>query len=244
MSAVVFLSGWAARESVFDAVREHLPTTHVAIASELPGYDEAPSEPYTLDALAAAVAAGAPARCTVVGWSLGGLIALTWARARPAQVERLILIATTPCFVRRAGWTCAMDPAAFDAFAASLVRDCTATLERFAALQALGESDVQRVTRDLRRALVPCGASAVTALARGLDVLRRADLRGSLEGVRQPALLVHGTRDHVVPISAAEHLAAALPHARLERIDAAAHAPFVSQPRRVAHAIVELIDAR
>src|ERR1700716_620498 len=43
-------------------------------------------------------------RYALLGWSLGGQVALDLAAAMPAGVERLALVATTPKFLAAAGW--------------------------------------------------------------------------------------------------------------------------------------------
>ncbi|MGH6693044.1 MAG: alpha/beta fold hydrolase, partial [Gammaproteobacteria bacterium] len=59
-------------------------------ALDLPGYGSSPPcVPYTMDAIAETVARAAPARCHVVGWSLGGQVAIAWANNAPRQVASL-----------------------------------------------------------------------------------------------------------------------------------------------------------
>lgn len=198
---------------------------------------DAAGAPATLDALADEVAkAVAAPRATVCGWSLGGQLALRWALRAPAQVARLILVATTPCFVRRPGWDCGMEPAVFDAFAQDLAHDLQGTLQRFIALQAHGDTAERTVIRHLRACIA---ASDAAALAAGLQLLKRTDLRAELAQIRQPALVVHGERDGMVPAGAAEFLQRTLPDAKLATIAGAAHAPFIAQPRAVAQRIAE-----
>jgi pimeloyl-[acyl-carrier protein] methyl ester esterase len=50
----------------------------------------------------------------------------------------------------------------------------------------------------------------------------------------QPALVVHGARDCIVPAAAGRRLAQALPNARFVLLRTCAHAPFLSRPRQVA----------
>jgi pimeloyl-[acyl-carrier protein] methyl ester esterase len=72
--------------------------------------------------------------------------------------------------------------------------------------------------------------------------LLNADLRRDLRRVRQPALVLQGARDYIVPPAAGRRLAAALPDARFQLLRSCAHAPFLSQPAQVARALREFFD--
>jgi pimeloyl-[acyl-carrier protein] methyl ester esterase len=245
MNSVVMLHGWGMNGSVFDGLLRHLAPGGAVNTPDLPGYAASdPCAPPTLEKIAERISASAPRRCYVVGWSLGGLIALTWARSRPQQVERLALIAATPCFVQRQDWTFAMEQIVFDAFAGALRRDRVGTLERFVSLQAQGDDSARATMHDLRAALRARAAPAVDVLEQGLSILRESDLRPVLRAVEQQALVVHGEHDRLVPRAAAEYLAHTLPRAKLAVVPGAAHAPFISQTERVSGLIREFFDGR
>jgi len=240
---VVFLHGWGLDASIWRELAGQLEPRFRIHALDLPGYGAAPAcTPYALTGLADAVANAAPKRCFAVGWSLGGQVALAWARRAPQQVERLALIATTPSFTRRARWTCAVAPRVFGEFARELAADGAGTLTRFAALQARGDGRARQVISALRRSLALCGEGMRPALEGGLGILHGSDLRAELPAVGQPALVLQGARDALVPPAAARRLAAALPDARLEIMRGCGHAPFLSQPERVAQTLSEFFD--
>ena len=234
------LPGWGADPGVFDGLMRALSPRIASAAPHVSGnlLGHAPD----LRAVAAALAADAPARCTVIGWSLGGQIALEWARARPQQVERLVLFATTPRFVQRDGWTCAMDPQVFGDFTDAVAADPAGTLSRFNALQAYGDVFPRAVLHRLRALSGARAAPSAQSLASGLRLLATSDLRASLHGISQPTLVLHGARDQVVPIGAAEALASALPHGELAVLIGAAHVPFLSQPQTVARIVSEFLS--
>ncbi|MGH6693250.1 MAG: alpha/beta fold hydrolase, partial [Gammaproteobacteria bacterium] len=105
---VVLLHGWGSDAGVWDDLAGRLGPQLRVHVPDLPGYGAAPAGArYTLEAMADTVARGAPRRCQVVGWSLGGEVALAWALRAPRQVRRLALIGATPCFASRPGWPCA-----------------------------------------------------------------------------------------------------------------------------------------
>jgi pimeloyl-[acyl-carrier protein] methyl ester esterase len=240
MNDLVLLHGWGVSSDVFGTLRRALaPSFHVQ-AIDLPGYrDRARVEPYTLDALARCIADAAPRRCAVLGWSLGALVALTWAAEAPAQVTQLIVVAGTPCFVQGPDWRFGIASDVFYAFARELESDRERTLRRFVALQARGDENSKAVTRALGAASVDA-SNAV--LERGLRILSEADLRPIVGGIQQPTLVIHGARDELVPVGAAEYLTAHLRDARRETLSGAAHAPFLSEPDRVAKRIADFLQ--
>ena len=217
---------------------ERLAPRHRPHAPQLPGYGSVSGGAAdSLEEIAAAMAQAAPPRCHVVGWSLGGQVALAWARREPRQVERLALIATTPCFVRRPDWPHAVGEELLAEFRSALAEDRAATLQRFASLQAKGDQNARLVSRHLRAGLAAGGEMDRPALERGLRILLESDLRESLGAIRQPTLVVHGDRDAVAPLAAGEYLSRQLPGARLLALRGAAHAPFLSNPPGVAAAL-------
>ena len=238
---VVLLHGWGFSAGVWEDLAERLAPRFRVHAPDLPGYGAAPAcAPYTLDTIAGAMARTAPRRCHVVGWSLGGEIALAWARRAPRQVQRLALIGTTPCFTSRPGWPCATAPAELHEFGRSLAADRAGTLAQFVAVQAKGDARALRFVGLLKQ-LIECGTRG-HVLAAGLTVLSSADLRRELTRIRQPALVLHGAHDRIVPHVAGRRLAAALPDARFALLRTCAHAPFLSQPREVAQMLREFFD--
>lgn len=240
---VVLLHGWGLTAGIWEDLAARLAPRFRVHVPDLPGHGATPArEPYTLEAMADAVARAAPRRCHVAGWSLGGQVALVWARRAARQVERLALIATTPCFARRADWTGAVPTAVLREFAHALTADYAGTLRRFAMLQALGDARARQVVTVLKRYLPRRSASAVRALGDGLTILLDTDLRGTLAAVTQPVLVLHGARDRLAPATAGRRLAAVLPDARFILMRGCAHAPFLSQPARVAQALREFFD--
>ena len=81
-----------------------------------------------------------------------------------------------------------------------------------------------------------------SVLAAGLSVLSSADLRGEMRRVTQPALVIHGARDRIVPAAAGRRLAEALPDARFRLLRSCAHAPFLSQPGKIAKMLRAFFD--
>lgn len=211
---------------------------------ELPGHGAAPPADFDLDALVDAYAAAAPARCVLVGWSLGGMLALRWAQRHPQQIAKLVLFSTTPCFGARADWPHGSSAEVQQAFAAQVAAAPERALQRFSDLQAEGEADVRGVRRALRVCLAETAPPLLASLLAGLKFLADTDLRAALqeEPPRQPVLLIHGEGDTITPFGAGRHLAETLPQAQLLALPQCGHAPMLSHAAEAAAAIAAFLD--
>ncbi len=242
---VVLLHGWGMHSGIWSELVPVLAARNRVHALDLPGYGaSAACDSVTLETLAQHVARSAPRRCAVCGWSLGGQIALAWARRAPQQVTRLALIATTPCFAQRDDWPHAVAAKTLHEFAQALTADYGGTLKRFLALQAWGDAQAKEVARRLRETVFARGRPSAAVLQQGLQILVDADLRPHLPAITQPALVVHGDHDRLAPPAAGEYLSRMLPHARLAAVRGGGHAPFVSNPEGVGALLAEFFDGK
>ena len=237
-SDLVLLHGWGMHSGIWNNVRGELARHFRVHAVDLPGYGESPAcEPYTLAMIADMLAHALPEAVNVCGWSMGALLAQTWALRHPAQVARLTLVAGTPCFAARSDWPHGINADILREFSENLARDYDGTLKRFLSLQARGDKQAKEVMVDLRRQLFARGRPTQCVLEAGLRILLDTDLRAQSEHIKQPALLIHGARDLLAPLGAAQWLSEHLPRAQLHVIADAAHAPFLSH----ANEFVELV---
>ncbi|MDT8403559.1 pimeloyl-ACP methyl ester esterase BioH [Sulfuriflexus sp.] len=227
---LILLHGWGAHSGVWTGLRELLSASFRVTCIDLPGHGHSPytaSAMVSLPVLAEAVLAIAPPRASWLGWSLGGLVAQQVALLEPGRVERMILLGSTPSFIRREDWACAVEAGVFEKFNEDLLNDPQATLLRFIALQTRGSKQAGDDARLLRRMLLEPSPDS-GALQAGLQLLRQVDLREQARKNHASTLLLTGTRDTLVPKQALSAMAALFPNAGLALIDRAGHAPFLS----------------
>jgi pimeloyl-[acyl-carrier protein] methyl ester esterase len=235
---LVLLHGWGMNARVFDALADSLALEFDVRALDLPGHGgRAALADNTLQAWAGDLATQLPDGAMLLGWSLGGQVAMRAALDHPHRIARLILLTSTPKFVATEDWPRGMDLTDLEAFGAALLAEPEATLLRFLSLQTRGMPGQKALLQHLRQTLLAAPAADRDALAAGLAILRDTDLRADLPHLTQPTLVLHGALDTLTPAAAGAWLAAALPTAQHREFERAAHAPHLSHSEEVAAAI-------
>lgn len=265
--ALVLLHGWGLNVRVWDGLAAALCDRFRIIAIDLPGHGRSAwlPERSSLAGQAAQVRetiAGITAECSLLGWSLGGQIALQLAAAQhaadfrrtalAATVDRLVLIATTPRLVATPDWPHGAPPERLAAQAAGLRTDYRRTVSDFLELQVRGSAGGAAALDQLRAALFAHGSQdeatdggpRLAALARDLELLRDTDLRPLLADVTLPTLVIAGQYDRVTMPAASHALAEALAEARYMEIRRAAHAPFLSHLPQLTGLVSEFLLQR
>ena len=234
---LVLLHGWSLNLRVWDGLVRALAPRFRVIAIDLPGHGRSDWDPRAVTPAAQAwrvheTLAPLTERYTLLGWSLGGQLALDLAAALPAGIERLALIATTPKFLKAPNWRCGTPRPLLARLVHRLHSEGERAVSDFLALLARGSAPgtAARVRAKLRAALRTHGGARPEALTAGLARLRDGDLRKALPMVRVPVLVIAGERDRIIRPAASRALAAALPDAHYVEVAGAAHAPFLSHP--------------
>jgi pimeloyl-[acyl-carrier protein] methyl ester esterase len=243
---LVLLHGWAMHGGLFAPILPSLASKHRVHVPDLPGHGHsAPLASPSLDAVVEAIdAAFAHERAPldVLGWSLGGAVAMRWAILHPDRIRRLALVATTPSFIARDGWPSAMQDATLRKFGDELRVAYRLTLQRFLTLQIQGSEGGRATLAALRHQLFARGEPSAAALEQSLALVRGIDLRADVPSIRAPALVVSGDRDTLAPREAGAWLARTLPNAAYMEIAGAAHAPFLSHRDTFLAAVTTFLD--
>ena len=222
---LVFLHGWAQSQQVWFQQRHAFPD---AIFLNLPGHGGAevvPAEQW----LAYLLQQLPEEPCLLVGWSLGGMLAMQLALHAPQRVAALALVATTPSFRMRDGWSYGSDDALFQAFRDAAEADSPRLLNRFFTLMLHGDQLPRRDYNALAKAAVDRERRVQPeGLMAGLQLLELLDLRGSIGLIHQPVLLLHGQNDAIIPVASSQWMAAELPHSDLWLQASCGHAPFLT----------------
>ena len=166
-------------------------------------------------------------RVALVGGSSGGCAAIAFAARFPERVDRLLL------YGAYADGSSIASPEAREAIVTT-VRSHWGLGSRLLADIFLGEAtsaEQERLARYQRAAASPEAAAAL------LELSYRNDVRGELERVQAPTLVVHRRADRAIPYDLGRELAAGIPGARLMPLDGSAHFPWAGDAPSVARAL-------
>lgn len=224
---LVLLHGWGLHAGAWAEVVPPLAARHRVHAIDLPGHGlSAGVAPAAFGACVDAVAELIPDGANVCGWSLGGLVTQHLAIRHPRKVRRAVLVSTTPCYVQRTDWKCAMNAQTLEAFARDLHANPEATLATFVRLNALGGAKGRDAIRAFTARLFERGVPSRAALTTTLGWLRDTDLRREAALLPRGTTVIHGARDMLAPVAAGRWLASMIVEGRWVEFADAAHLPF------------------
>jgi len=242
---LVLLHGFTGSKASWAVIRAAFRPTRRVIAIDLPGHGDTVisdaafdySLARTADLVAATLAAMHVPRVDVLGYSMGGRVALQLAIAHTERVRRLVLESTSAGLATVAA---RMRRRAADARLATVIeRDgIAAFVQRWEMLPLFRSLAVQPtgVRHALRRQRLAGRPHGLAASLRGMGLGAQPWLGPRLAALASPVLLVTGEADRKFTRLAAR-LAARLPHAEHIIVTAAGHIPHLEQPERFLRAV-------
>lgn len=241
--AVVLLHGFPYAMQLWDDAFAELGKTHRAIRIDLRGCgaSSVPPGPYLVETLAGDVAAVLDAlsveRATIVGHSLGGYVALAFARMYVERVTRLALVCS------RLAQDDAARARSREELAEKLERenDVRPAIDAYV-MTAFAPQTLEKQSEIVQRAIAIAGANdprGAAALLRGMAVRPSAD--DIAEDLAMPVSVIAGAADAALSIEEARAVSAAFPDAVLTLCQASGHLPMLEEPERFGRALQALL---
>lgn len=210
LPVLVLLHGWGYHRAAWpESLLAGLSERFQLVFVDLPGHGEGvpvsgdDAELQQLDAWLAQLTEVLPSRFALLGWSLGGQVALRWAHTYPQRVTSLVTVASNLSFVQRDGWPKAMDLATLATFRDAYARLPAKTLQRFCALQAQGANEAN-ILKTLRAQVQ---SNAESGQQTGLHWLQHLDGRSAWQQLTCPTLAILAAADALVPAVVAVDMA-------------------------------------
>lgn len=235
---VVLLHGFTGCARAMAGIARGLRDAYRVISLDLVGHgqSDAPSDPaaYTMPRCAGQVASVLDALelegAHLVGYSMGGRVALALCAAHPKRVASAILIGTRAGIADLSARTARIR--SDEALAQRIEREGIPAFTDFWSAQPFQPSEGRigaRAAAEARRLRLANRASALAASLRGMGAGAQPPLHDQLPNIQLPICLAVGEEDEKFRV-AAEELARALPDARIESVPAANHAAHLENP--------------
>ena len=240
---IVLIHGWAMHSGIWRRFAQNLAKNYKVTLLDLPGHGLSPPvSPFNLQTVTDVLAEAVPEEaCCWLGWSLGAEIAIEIARRFPGKANGLILLAGTPCFIKKDTWP-GVDAQTLAKFGENLRRNSRAALLEFLSLQVRGIEHPDIVLQELQPAIFNSPAPTPETLQEGLIVLEKTDLRPAFARLTIPVEVILGELDTLVPARIGDKLIELLPRADIAFIGRAGHVPFLSHEEAVLTVIRQFMD--
>ena len=245
---LVLLHGWGMHSEIWQPLCALLEDQFSLVLIDLPGHGEsqADAESCTLNGMVAEIhnelqQAGIP-QAAWLGWSLGGIVAMTYALSYRENVTSLMTLCTSPCFVTREDWAAGMDAETFAQFSEAFKTQPQKTLQRFAMLQVQGSETARQDLKQLKSLISSVADPDYPAVSTALEILE-ADYRSLYRAADQSDLPVTHLLcelDALAPQNIAGHLQQ-LPASAVAVFAGLSHVPMLSDPQQLAVRIRELL---
>lgn len=239
---MVLLHGWAMHSGIFADLLPALVQRYRVHLIDLPGHGQSDADDHvtTLEQMTALIQPHVPVNAIVLGWSLGGQIALQLAARM--SLRALILVSATPKFVASDDWRQGMPRDVFAQFFARLYENLQGTVQDFLALQVRGDMYAVATLKSLRERLLQYPPRSHT-LESSLVMLRDTDLRGLLSTIKTPTLLIAGEHDRITHPRATQFMASHIANASYVEIRKAGHASFISHRDEFVHELNAFLES-
>lgn len=232
---LVLLHGFPLDHHLWDDVAPLLEDTFDLILPDLRGFGGSSTVDsfYTMEDMASDIAALLDQlgiqRAAIVGHSMGGYVALAFARLYPKRVTGLGLVSSQvladPPDRKEGRYKSAAEVA--DKGIGSVVAAMTPKFTSNARLQEIARQSMER-----QQPAAYIGALKAMA--------ERVDSTPLLSSFNFPVVLVHGDADSLIPVDRAREVKAAIPTAHLVEISGAGHVPMIESPEKTAEALKHL----
>jgi 3-oxoadipate enol-lactonase len=224
--ALLFVHGVGSTAAIWDAQLTAFSKSYRCAAIELRGNGAIRPDPdpslitragFACDTLAVADALGIE-RFTLVGCSLGGVVAFElWTRA-PQRFDAMVIVGS---FARYPNGSTYADGVSAEVRSAGTMR---AFAQRRAAKLGLPAERMRETVEQMACKSVESYVAATRATWTG-------DYRAVLPGINVPVLVTCGQRDTIAPRELSEEIAAAIPNARFVEIPGAGHVANADAPQ-------------
>lgn len=240
---IVFIHGYLETADVWEPLMEHLKHKFRVIAFDIPGHGisetrhEVNTMEYVADTLHDLLVQTGVKKCTLIGHSMGGYVALAFAKKYNDMTAGLILLHSTP------------DPDTDEKrgnrereikIIESGRKELLAKTNPGKGFAAVNRKKFAEEINDLGMGVIETDDDGITALLKGMAA--REDMSGFLKEIKQPVMMIFGEQDEYMPAEYTKELAERYPEATTVMLENSGHMGFIEQEKDVLNAIETFME--
>lgn len=217
MFKIVFITGWGIEASIGKKIEQMLNQKIILINLSKDLYKEI------------------PANSIIIAWSLGGLFAINYCYLFPNNCAKLILLSSTPKFIKDHNWL-GIEPLIAKKFSQDCNQDYENLIDEFIKLIQFPNKDLV-----IRKFLNEHKSNNKKDMKYFLKLLFEEDYREKYKKLTIPILHILGSLDPIIPIEIIDHLNLLNSNNVFKIIDQAGHIPFLTHTNLVKKYIEDFI---
>lgn len=240
---IVLLHGWGVNGKSWQPLLPSLQKIADVWVVDLPGFGLSKTiSEFSSSTILKQLKEQLPERMCLLGWSLGGILAVEFAAMNPTRISKLITLAANACFVEKKHWPKAMPKAVNKTFNRSFASNYTATLKHFYTLLAQGSLSRRELIKNMSKECALTTENINPAWAQALEHLSACDNTAAFKSLRVAGLHLLAENDALVPVAAAIELKALNAKQQLEVVPNACHALHWDYPELVMEKITKFLS--
>ncbi|WP_295891335.1 alpha/beta hydrolase [uncultured Alistipes sp.] len=239
---VVLLHGYLESLLVWDDFVPFLYKKLRVVTLDLPGHgiSVVTGDTHTMEFLADTVTDALRAlgisRCTLVGHSMGGYVALAFCERHPEMLDGLVLLSSTP---NPDTPEKAENRRREIALVKAGKKDALARVAPAAGFAEENRARMKDAIEDLTEQVFVTEDEGIVALLNGM--IARKDQNGMLHQTKVPVLFILGRKDNYIPVEVAEKMVAEHPEACVVWLEHSGHMGFLEEPEATAKALLDFV---
>ena len=241
---IVLIHGWGMSGKIWEEFSKLMRRDNKLYIIDLPGMGKSPIiNPYKIDNLIDKIHELIPEKVTIIGWSLGGQIAMKYYLKYPKAVNYLVLISTTPCFIRKPGWKFGVSKEFFSKFKKNLLNNWQKTLKSFFLLQIKEDKESKNILKKLENNFMGQQPPTKEGLEKSLEILEEIDMKNDVKNINIPTLIISGKQDIISNYRASVWMQSQIKESKIFIFDLAGHIPFVNHQRKCFELVEEFLGS-
>lgn len=227
---LIMLPGWGMKSFVWNKINESLSNDFELVFIE---WDNVLSLNEFKERVIKVIEEKQISTFSVLGWSLGSLAALDIASDNLWNINNLILVGCTSCFIQHKenGYNIGWNRKIVERMKSKLYKKPQETLYNFYDAMFSEKEKCKGYNNEFLQTLKNNYENqSINSLSLGLDYLIQKDLRNKLSHITIPLLIIQGEYDNICSPESAEYIKNMSINSNLEIIKEAGHIPFYTNP--------------